>query len=195
MSKTRSVAGCTLIQATPQRRYQIANESDLSVTKISHNLHEDVIDAKDTSVLSIGWRCARNCTPVGSRFLSLNSLFGIMKKHYLALAIAATFAAPAAFADVEVGPFAIYGTLNTAVEFLDVTANGAALTPSAVSQTRLADQTSKLGFKVKHDLGSGLFAFGQIESRLYLGNNGTSTYNKAEIWGSNTFSGLDSASF
>ena len=127
--------------------------------------------------------------------MSLNSLFGIMKKHYLALAIAATFAAPAAFADVEVGPFAIYGTLNTAVEFLDVTANGAALTPSAVSQTRLADQTSKLGFKVKHDLGSGLFALGQIESRLYLGNNGTATDNKAEIGGRNTFAGLNSASF
>jgi hypothetical protein len=35
-----------------------------------------------------------------------------MKKNLVALAITTAFAAPAAFADVEVGPFAIYGTLN-----------------------------------------------------------------------------------
>jgi len=118
-----------------------------------------------------------------------------MKKNLVALAITTAFAAPAAFADVEVGPFALYGTLTTAVEFLDVSANGAVLANTAVSQTRLADQTSKLGFKIKHDLGSGLFALAQIESRLFLGNNGTSTDNRAEIGSRNTFAGLSSASF
>ena len=122
-----------------------------------------------------------------------------MKKHYLALAISSVFAAPAAFADVAVGPFAIYGTLNTAVEFVSVeNANIAKPTPlanTAVSQTRLADQSSKLGFKIKHDLGNGMFGLAQIESRLYLGNNGTATDNKAELGGRNTFAGLGSDAF
>lgn len=113
-----------------------------------------------------------------------------MKKHLIALAITSAFVAPAAFADVDVGPVAVYATLNSAVEFIDVTSNGAALAPTAVSQTRLADQSSKLGFKFKHDLGTGLFALGQIESRLYLGNNGTATDNKAEIGSRNTFAGI-----
>ena len=117
-----------------------------------------------------------------------------MKKHYLALAIAATFAAPAAFADVEVGPFAIYGTLQTAVEFISVDSNGAVLANTAVSQTRLADQSSKLGFKIKHDLGNGVFGLGQVESRLYLGNNGNNSDDKAELGSRNTFLGLGSSS-
>lgn len=118
-----------------------------------------------------------------------------MKKHLIALAITSAFAAPAAFADVEMGPVAVYGTLNTAVEFIDVTSNGAVLANTAVSQTRLADQTSKLGFKFKHDLGSGLFALGQLESRFYVGNNGTATDNKAELGGRNTFAGLGNNAF
>lgn len=115
-----------------------------------------------------------------------------MKKHILVISIASAFAAPAAFADVEVGPFVIYGTLQTAVESINVDSNGAVLANTAVSQTRLADQSSKLGFKVKHDLGDGVFALGQIESRVYLGNNGDATDDKAEIGGRNTFLGLGS---
>lgn len=116
-----------------------------------------------------------------------------MKKNLIALAIAASLAPLAAFADVEVGPLTIYGTLQTAVESINVDSNGAVLTNTAVSQTRLADQTSKLGFKTKLDLGEGLFALGQIESRVYLGNNGSATDDKAEIGGRNTFLGLGSA--
>lgn len=61
-----------------------------------------------------------------------------------------------------------------------------------IDQTRLADQTSKLGFKAKYDLSNGLFALSQIESRLYLGNNGDNTDDKAEIGSRNTFIGLGS---
>lgn len=118
-----------------------------------------------------------------------------MKKNILALAISAVFAAPAAFADVEIGPFAIYGTLNSAVEVISVDNVNATIAKTADSQTRLADQTSKLGFKAKYDLGNGLFALGQIESRLYLGNNGDNTDDKAEIGGRNTFIGLGSTDF
>lgn len=117
-----------------------------------------------------------------------------MQKHILAVSLATALAAPAAFADVEVGPFAIYGTLQTAVESINVDSNGAVLPNTGVSQTRLQDQSSKLGFKTKVDLGEGMFALGQIESRLYLGSNGDATDNKAEIGGRNTFIGLGSKS-
>lgn len=117
-----------------------------------------------------------------------------MKKNLLAISIVTAFAAPAAFADVEVGPFAIYGTLQTAIESVNVDSNGAVLANTAVSQTRVADQSSKLGFKVKHDLGDGVFALGQIESRVYLGSNGDATDNKAELGTRNTFLGLGSKS-
>lgn len=115
-----------------------------------------------------------------------------MKKNILALAMTTAFAAPAAFADVEIGPFAIYGTLNSAVEVISVDKVNAATTSLADSQTRLADQSSKLGFKAKYDLGNGMLALGQIESRVYLGNNGNATDDKAEIGSRNTFIGLSS---
>jgi predicted porin len=117
-----------------------------------------------------------------------------MKKHILAIALAAAFAAPAAFADVEVGPFTLYGTLQTAVETISVS-GPIATTNITESQQRLMDQTSKLGFKVKHDLGHGMFAIGQVESRLYLGNNGSATDDKAELGGRNTFAGIGNGDF
>lgn len=91
-----------------------------------------------------------------------------MKRNILILAISTAFAVPAALADVAVGPLAIYGTLNSAVEVISVNNVNAGIAKTADSQTRLADQTSKLGFKAKYDLGPGLFALAQIESRLYL---------------------------
>jgi predicted porin len=116
-----------------------------------------------------------------------------MKKHLIAIAVSTLFAAPAAFADVEVGPIAIYGTFHTAVEMVTLAKNGAVVANTEDSQTRLADQTSKLGFKTKLDLGNGSFALGQIESRFYLGNNGSNTDNKAELGGRNTFIGVGSS--
>lgn len=114
-----------------------------------------------------------------------------MQKKTLALALATAFAAPSAFADVEIGPFAIYGRLHSALEVVSVSGP---TTPSTMtqSQSRLMDQASRLGFKVKHDLGNGQFALGQIESRLYLGNNGNATDDKAELGSRNTFVGLGS---
>ena len=112
-------------------------------------------------------------------------------KTVLALALTSVFAAPAAFADVEIGPFSIYGVMNSAVEIISVTNNtGAAIPKLTGDQTRLADQTSKLGFKGKYDLGNHMFALGQIESRFYLGNNGSAADNKAELGTRNTFVGL-----
>jgi predicted porin len=112
-------------------------------------------------------------------------------KKIIALAISAAFVTPAAFADVEIGPFSIYGTLGSAVEVISVENNtGAPLANTADSQTRLMDQTSKLGFKVKYDLGNDFFALAQVESRFYLGNNGDNSDDKAEIGSRNTFVGI-----
>jgi predicted porin len=116
-----------------------------------------------------------------------------MKKNLIALAVTTLIATPAAFADVEVGPIAIYGTLQTAVEMITLAKNGAVVASTEDSQTRLADQTSKLGFKTKLDLGNGSFALGQIESRFYIGNNGNNSDDKAELGGRNTFVGVGSS--
>ncbi|WP_164521460.1 porin [Iodobacter ciconiae] len=114
-------------------------------------------------------------------------------KKIIALAISAAFTAPAAFADVELGPFSIYGTAATAVEIISVDNNtGKPLLPTKDSQTRLMDQSSKLGFKAKYDLGDDFFALAQVESRFYLGNNGDNTDDKAEIGSRNTFVGIGS---
>jgi predicted porin len=118
-----------------------------------------------------------------------------MKKKTLALAIASVIAAPAAFADVDVGPFTIYGKLISAVETISVDNVNPTIAKTKDSQTRLADQTSRIGFKAKYDLGGGLFAVGQVESRFFLGNNGENTDDKAEIGTRNTFAGLGSDAF
>lgn len=111
-------------------------------------------------------------------------------KKIIALAITAAFAAPVAFADVELGPVSIYGTLGSAVEVISVDNNNSSIANTKDSQTRLMDQTSKLGFKAKYDLGNDYFALAQVESRFYLGNNGDNTDDKAEIGSRNTFVGI-----
>jgi predicted porin len=116
-----------------------------------------------------------------------------MNKHLIAIAIGTLMATPSAFADVEVGPIALYGTFQTALEVINLAKNGAVVANTADSQTRLADQTSKLGFKTKLDLGNGSFALGQVESRFYLGNNGNNNDDKAELGGRNTFVGVGSS--
>ena len=116
-----------------------------------------------------------------------------MNKNLIALAVSTAFALPA-MADVAVGPFSIYGAAQSAIEnvnitFLSTAANSTTDT-SKISQTRLMDQTSKLGFKIAHDLGAGMTGLAQVESRFYLGNGGNNTQDKAEVGSRNTFVGL-----
>jgi len=117
-----------------------------------------------------------------------------MKKNLIALAVSTAFALPA-MADVVVGPFAIYGTAATAFENVTVGAPTQITDQMKISQNRLMDQTSKLGFKISHDLGQGLTGLAQMESRLYLGNGGLNTQNSAELGSRNTFVGLRSADY
>jgi predicted porin len=117
-----------------------------------------------------------------------------MKKSIIATAVLSALSMSSAFADVEVGPVVFYGTLQSAVEGINVSKNGGTAVQSKMteSQTRLMDQSSTLGFKGKYSLDGGSFALAQVESRLYLGNNGTNSDDKAELGGRNTFVGVGS---
>ncbi len=122
-----------------------------------------------------------------------------MNKNLIALAVSTAFALPA-MADVAVGPFSVYGTAQSAIENVNISFAAGRSTDnttdtSKTSQTRLMDQTSKLGFKIAHDLGQGMTGLAQVESRFYLGNGGNNTQDKAEVGSRNTFVGLGSNDF
>jgi predicted porin len=122
-----------------------------------------------------------------------------MNKNLIALAVSTAFALPA-MADVAVGPFSIYGTAQSAIEnvsisFLPTATTKSTTDTSKTSQSRLMDQTSKLGFKIAHDLGAGMTGLAQVESRFYLGNGGNNTQDKAEVGSRSTFVGLGSSEF
>ncbi len=123
-----------------------------------------------------------------------------MKKNLIAVAIISAFAANTAMADVAVGPFSVYGVAQSAIENVNISFAAGRSTDnttdtSKTSQTRLMDQTSKLGFKIAHDLGDGMTGLAQVESRFYLGNGGNNTQDKAEVGSRNTFVGLASNNF
>jgi predicted porin len=117
-----------------------------------------------------------------------------MKKNLIALAVSTAFALPA-MADVAVGPFSIYGTAQSAFENVTIGAPTQITDQSKISQNRVMDQTSKLGFKIAQDLGNGLTGLAQLESRLYLGNGGDNTQDAAELGSRNSFAGLSSADY
>ena len=99
-----------------------------------------------------------------------------MKKSLIALAVAGTIAAPAAFA--ATANVDVYGIMNIAIE--DTDANNVDLD--------VVDNVSRIGFKGSEDLGGGLKALWQIEQQL----NATSA-NQTAFGGAgmrNTFIGL-----
>lgn len=97
-----------------------------------------------------------------------------MKKSLIALAVAGAVSAPAFAATSNVD---VYGVLNVALE--DTNATG--VTPA------VQDNTSRIGFKGTEDLGGGLKAVWQIESKL--GGNGA-TMGGGTLADRNTFVGL-----
>jgi predicted porin len=106
-----------------------------------------------------------------------------MKKSLIALAVAGTFAAPAAFA--ATANVDVYGLLNVAVEHVDNGIN---------SKGRVTTgNNSALGFKGSEDLGGGLKGIWQVETNVSLDgdNNGTGTGPAGALNGTrNTFLGL-----
>ena len=88
-----------------------------------------------------------------------------MNKKLIALAVAAAVAAPAAMADTSV---TLYGQVKAGVESVKI--------QDGVSKTRVSDETSKIGFKGEEDLGSGLKAIWQVESRVRPDDGGQGTF-------------------
>jgi predicted porin len=76
-----------------------------------------------------------------------------MKKTIIAAAIAASVAAPAAFAEVS-----IYGKAHLALEQSDASADG-----STVMNDNIDSNASRFGIKVSEDLGNGLSSFVKFE--------------------------------
>ena len=97
-----------------------------------------------------------------------------MSRNLLALAIAASLAAPAVAAAENTGP-TVYGRLHVSLSNLD---NG------DDSSLNVSSNASRLGFKGTHDLAEGLQGFYQIESEIQADNGSGSLSSR------NTFAGL-----
>lgn len=95
-------------------------------------------------------------------------------KKIIALAVAAAFVAPVAMAEVTV-----YGSLRTSIEY-----NKMSNTSADYSKVRLADQSSRLGFKGSDKLDNGLTVLWQAEQRVRVGaSKANSTNDAVEGWG------------
>ncbi len=98
-----------------------------------------------------------------------------MQKRILAMAVAAAFVAPAAFADVTV-----YGKADVALAITD---------DGSTSTTQVSSQVTKLGFKGAEDLGGGTSAIWQIEQQIDIDNT-SATGAKNSFGSRNSFAGL-----
>ncbi|WP_028536609.1 porin [Paludibacterium yongneupense] len=113
-----------------------------------------------------------------------------MNKKIIAVALATSFAAPLAMADVT-----LYGFLSAGLE--SVKADGASASTSLSSRTRVSDYNSRIGFKGSEDLGNGLQSIWQVESSLKnFEQGGTNDKGESATFATrNTFVGLTSNSF
>ena len=89
-----------------------------------------------------------------------------MKKSLIALAVAGTFTAPAAFA--ATANVDVYGVLNLSYDYVKTDQ------PGNVDKnlSRISSNSSRIGFKGKEDLGGGLSALWQIEMTIQMDGNG-----------------------
>ena len=96
-------------------------------------------------------------------------------KKIIALAVASAFIVPAAMAEVTV-----YGSLRTAVEY----SKQSNTVGQNYSKLRLADQSSRLGFKGSDKLDNGLTVLWQAEQRVRVGSSNADGTNNASVgWG------------
>lgn len=111
-----------------------------------------------------------------------------MQKKLIALAVAG-LASAGAFAQSNV---TIYGVADGSFE--SVSANGASSGTGYASRTRIATNSSLIGFKGTEDLGNGLKAMFQVENQISLDGPGANTTNSQSMgngWNTrDTFVGL-----
>jgi len=106
-----------------------------------------------------------------------------MKKSLIALAVAGTFTAPAAFA--ATANVDVYGVINVSYDY--VMTDQAA--PADKDLSRISSNSSRIGFKGTEDLGGGMSALWQIEMTIQMdGNGNTNTAGAAVNAGSGTHS-------
>jgi len=103
-----------------------------------------------------------------------------MKKSLIALAVAGTFAAPAAFA--ATANVDIYGVIKMSYDYVDTDSSRAGEDDNL---SRISSNSSRIGFKGSEDLGGGLKAIWQWESQI------AADANAAGITNRNTFIGLN----
>lgn len=106
-------------------------------------------------------------------------------KKIIALAVASAFVVPAAMAEVTV-----YGSVRTGIEISKIDEDKAADT----NRVRLADESSRIGFKGSDKLDNGLTAIWGAESRIRAGSanpNGTTGITDSQGWNArDTYIGL-----
>lgn len=105
-------------------------------------------------------------------------------KKILVLAVSAAFVTPLAMAEVS-----IFGSVRSAVEVSNV--SGSTNPELNVSRLRLADQSSRLGFRGSDRLDSGLTVLWQAEQRIRIGGKNADGSVENNAWGQrDTFIGL-----
>ncbi|MCS6785869.1 MAG: porin, partial [Thiobacillaceae bacterium] len=92
-----------------------------------------------------------------------------MKKSLIALAVAGTFAAPAAIA--ATANVDVYGVLNVSYDYISSDQPA----PADTSLGRISSNSSRLGFKGSEDLGGGLSALWQIEMTIAVDGGNANT--------------------
>ena len=109
----------------------------------------------------------------------------MQKKLIVVAALAAAIALPLT-AVADNANVTVYGIANLS---LDMTKNGNTATTQGASANKVSSNASRLGFKGTEDLGEGLSALWQIESRVDMDNAGGSFATR------NTFAGLKGESW
>lgn len=105
-----------------------------------------------------------------------------MKKKLLVAAIAGAFAVPGV-ALAQGSSVTISGFFKVGIENISIgSANTAAFPRSNTNEMRLVDNSSRIIFNVKEDLGGGLSAIGQIDTRFNPTAVGGSTWGSGNTW-------------
>ncbi|MBX9903783.1 MAG: porin [Burkholderiales bacterium] len=112
-----------------------------------------------------------------------------MKKNLMALAVAGALVAPA-LAFAQASSVQIYGAMDAGFQYVD--APGATGVNQYQARTRIASNSSLIGFRGSENLGGGLRAIWQLENQLSIdGVGGNNTQTMANGWNTRTtFVGL-----